>query len=219
MGRLLDRELVVLRQRVAIMGAAVGKAIEAATAALLAADGQAAEEIYRADKAINDQRFALEEEVVTVISTQQPVAGDVRLLVGILEISSELERMGDYAKDIARATIKQADHGLPSMGDEFSKMSQQAAAMLESAMQAFLATDAELATSVARQDDDVDQICVSLHRQLVQQAHTDNASLDTAMRLLPVVHNVERFADRTTNICERVVYIATGKLVEFEGEW
>ncbi len=216
MGKLLDRELRELKERVAAMARSVQQSLGAAVVALLDADVEAARVVCQNDDDINEERFALERDAVSVIATQQPVAGDVRLLVAILEIATELERMGDYAKDIARIGIRQADQGKPACLVGLAEMADQAASMLERASQAFLSDDAGLARSVAAEDDGIDRLCETLHRGLLEQAHQREQAIGEAIRLIPAVHNVERFADRITNICERIVYITTGELVEFD---
>ncbi len=216
MGKRLEQELIRLRQRVATMANSVQQALADSVAALRTADIDAANRVCEADVVINDQRFALESDIVTVIATQQPVAGDVRLLVGILEIATELERMGDYAKDIGRIAIRQHPHKLDNLPFDISEISGHAINMLERAITAFVDGNPELATTVAKDDDHVDNLCLSLHRKLVQDASSDGASLQDAMRLLPAIHNIERFADRVTNICERIVYIETSQQVEFD---
>ena len=214
MGKRLHQELQDLRSGVLAMAAMVEQSLQAAVATLLKADADAAEQVRQGDTAINDRRFALENETVNILVTQQPVATDLRLLVGVLEITSELERMGDYSKDIARVAIRQAEPGVPQvLGIE--EMARLATDMLSQAVTAFDQGDAELATKAAREDNTVNQQCAALHRQLVQDAHADPDALEEALRILPAIHNIERFADRVTNICERTVYIITAEQVEF----
>lgn len=215
---ILPRQLEKLKQRLVKMGHAVQQSLDAAVGVLLNADADAARVVCAGDKAINEERYSLESDVVGVIATQQPVAHDVRLLIGILEIATELERMADYAKDIARIAIRQAPHGTPGPPFGLVRMADHATAMLEQAMTSFLNGDAQLAKEIIRKDDAVDELCAELHRKLVERAHSDEAELDEAVRLLPAVHDVERFADRVTNICERIVYIETGEQIEFDDQ-
>ena len=215
MSKLLEQELNDLQQRVETMATAVRQAFDTATTALLEANADAGRVICEGDTAINEQRFALENDAVAVIATQQPVAGDVRLLAGILEIVIELERMGDYAKNIAQTACCQAERGAPARPDGISQMSKIAGEMLTNAIKSFADRDADLARSVADQDDEIDNLCWTLHRDMLQRAYTDQAEVEQAIRLLPVVHDIERFADRATNICERVVYIVSGEQVEY----
>ena len=215
MSKLLDQELAELKQRVVAMAHDVRQSMGAAIAALVDSDAEAAGIVREADRAINEQRFSLESDTVAVIATQQPVAGDARQLAGSLEIATELERMGDYAQDIARIAQFQSQRGSPNPPAGIVRMSNFAAQMLERAMQAFVDGDPELAAEVANEDDAVDELCWNLHRELVKNAYADESALEAVIRLLPAIHDVERFADRVTNICERVVYIATGEQVEF----
>ena len=218
MSRILKQELDDLQQRVATLAGLVQTALGSAVSTLIDADRDAAHFVCDEDQVINRLRFALESDVVTIIATQQPVAGDVRLLVGVLEIASELERMGDYAKDVARIAIEQSSHGAPELPDQVARMAEHACAMLEQATTAFLDGDAQLATEVARDDDAIDECCDIVHRGLIERVRSGETSIDDSLRLLPVVHNIERFADRVTNICERIVYVATGEQVEFDAD-
>lgn len=214
---ILPKELEKLKQRLVAMGHTVQQSLAAAVAVLLNVDIDAAKVVCDGDDAINEARYSLESDVVGLIATQQPVAHDVRMLIGILEIASELERMADYGKDIARIAIRQAPHGNPQPPFGLVRMTEHAISMLQKAMTAFSSGDEQLARKTVDEDDAVDALCAELHRKLLERAHSDEAELDQAVRLLAAVHNVERFADRVTNICERVVYIETGEQIEFGG--
>ena len=215
MSKLLNRELMELKARVVAMADSVRQALEASIAALLQADDGAARAVCAGDAAINEMRFSIENDTIGLIATQQPVAHDVRLLAGIFEIVTELERMGDYAKDIAEIAIRQVASGAPNPPNGLLQMAELAGGMLAQAIKAFSDGDAELAESIAREDDKVDALCWELHRIVLEHAYAGPSEIEEVIRFLPAVHDIERFADRATNICERVVYIETGNQVEY----
>ncbi len=216
MGKALSERLRELKHRIAVMAGEVHRALTMAIEAVATGDGGVARAVCSGDVAINEQRFALEKDTVSVLATQQPAAGDLRLAVGILEITTELERMGDYAKEIARGVMHTPPARVPNLPPEIFQTRDLSLVMLDKAMQAFAASDAELATQLAKQDEEIDQLCQTLRQIVLKQATAGEPEFDEAIRLLPLVHALERFADRVTNICERVVYIATGDYVEFD---
>ena len=217
MSKLLEKELSDLQKQVDSMALSVRQGLDASVAALFDTDVDMARVVCSGDLSINDQRFALENATIGVIAMHQPVARDVRLLAGIFEIAIELERMGDYAKSIAEVTIRHAGQGPLNPPDGLRQMASLACDMLEQAIRSLSDQDTELAKSVASDDTKVDVLCWQLHRELLQRAYADETELEVAVRFLTVVHDIERFADRATNICERVVYIVTGEQVEFSG--
>ena len=217
MSRLLNHQLQKLRQQIQELAESVQQSLRDAVQSLLDADAVAAQSVCDGDRAINARRYTLETDIVSMIATQQPMAGDLRLLIGVLEIATELERMGDYAKDIARIAIRQQPHGTPEAAEGTVPMMDCALSMAQRTVRAFCDSDAQLARQVVSDDDRIDEACQRLHRELLERARVDENVLEETVRLLPVVHNIERFADRVTNICERIVFIVTGEQVEFEG--
>lgn len=217
MSKILQQEMQRQHEQIARMSSDVRDALRSAVKSLLENDPALAQDVIEGDEKINALRFNLEHDIAGLIATQQPVAIDVRRLLSALEVASELERMGDYAKDIARNAAKQPACTNSELQSELSEMAAAATAMLDQAMTAFENNDAKAAHAVAAADDQVDAQCHQLHRKIVEQVRSDETFFDTALRLLPIVHNVERFADRVTNICERIVYVATGEQVEFDG--
>jgi phosphate transport system protein len=215
MSKMLDQELDRLRQRVLPMAQSVGESLSDALAALTDGDERAAREVGERDEAVNQERFALEAEAIALLARQQPMAGDLRFLIGLLQIVTELERMGDYTKDIAGIAARQAAEGPVEIAG-LRAMREVSQRMLDETLQAFIQNDPARATSIARLDDEVDKLCRDRHRWLLEQAHENPRALEQSLHLLQVVHDIERFADRITNICECIVYIATGEHVEFE---
>jgi phosphate transport system protein len=192
----------------------VEQAMLNAVEALKLRDVKAARIINKADDRINDKRYAIENRVLIVLATQQPMAHDLRLLAAILEVITEIERMGDYAKGIAKIAIRQADDETPFPIREISDMADMAVSMLHRALGAFVSEDVSLAYSIPHEDDQVDELYNFVTRKVIQNMIANPDTIDHTSLIMWVVHDIERFADRVTNICERTVFIATGELLE-----
>lgn len=212
----LTRQIHHLLDEVLLLGSMVEQAMLSAVDTLRLRDVKAAARIYESDQQINDKRFAIENAVLILIATQQPMAHDLRLLAAILEIITELERMGDYAKGIAKVTIrlKNADIAIPNR--DLERMASLAVGMLHRGLSAFVNEDPGEASAIPAEDDAVDDLYNQIYRALVESMIANPATIDHANLLMWVAHNLERMADRVTNICERTVFIATGDLLEFE---
>jgi phosphate transport system protein len=182
--------------------------------ALKKRDIEASHRIYNADSKINAKRFGIEEQVMVLIATQQPMAHDLRLLASILEVSAELERMGDYAKGIATINIRLGRASLIKPLIDIPRMASKASDMLHRALTAFINEDVETARAIPDEDDEVDGLYTQVYRELMTFVMADPKNIDGANFLLWTAHNLERFADRVTNICERTVFIATGEIKE-----
>jgi phosphate transport system protein len=148
------------------------------------------------------------------MATQQPMAGDLRRLVAAIEIASELERIADYAKGIAKITIRGAGQPLVKPLLDLSQMATHAIDMLGSSLEAFVAEDAAAAQALGEADDRVDALSTSIRAELLDLMQRDSATAEWAVDLLFVAHNLERIADRTTNIAERIIFMVSGKIVE-----
>jgi phosphate transport system protein len=180
-------------------------------------DVKAAEVVYRSDLEINAKRFALENDIISVIATTQPLmAGDLRRIASILEVVSELERMGDYAKGIARITMLMGSQPPVKPLVDIPRMAELAVSMLHRAVSAFINVDVEAARRIPLEDDQVDALYNQVYRELVAIMFSDPSTIDRANYLMWAAHNLERLADRVTNICERTIYVATGKLKELD---
>ncbi len=211
----LDRKISQLLDEVLILDSMVETATLEAIQALKQHDLEAARRIYRDDALINARRFELERECLITIATQQPImATDLRLLASILEVVGELERMGDYAKGIARICLRigHEPHIKPLI--DIPRMAEIAVDMLHRAVGAFVARDAELARQIPKDDDQVDALYNAVYRELVTIMIKNPDAVDQANLLTWVAHNLERMADRVTNICERTIYVVTGELEE-----
>jgi phosphate transport system protein len=218
----LDRAIDDLLSQVVGQGIMVEGALREAVDALCKQDVEQAKRIYLGDRQINKKHFEIEENVITLIATQQPMARDLRLLTAILEVTTELERMGDYAKGIARITVRIGQENLLSPSVHIPEMTEVCVDMLHQAIQAFAARDAEAARSIPDEDDRVDDFFNLIYKELMEQMIDDPAVANQANHLLWVAHNLERVADRVTNVCERIVFVVTGVMLEMDrtdDEW
>ena len=212
-----EQELKSLQDGVLSLGAMAEKAITQSVDALKSQDLDKAQALIENDKAINEKRFALENDVITLIATQQPMAGDLRILAEVLEIVTELERMADYAKGIANIALMIGKEPLFKPLEDIPEMAAKAGNMLHRALQAFAKRDVDLARAIPREDTEVDALYDKLYKELVAMIQKDPKCIDQATRLTWVAHNLERVADRVSNICERVVFSVTGKIEELAG--
>jgi phosphate transport system protein len=207
-------EIKQVKDDVLMLGSMVEQSIIGSVEALKKRDLKAAQQILEGDRAINKKRFAIETELMILIATQQPMAHDLRLLASTLEIISELERMGDYAKGIANINIRMGDEELLKPLIDIPRMAEKGVDMLHRSLTAFVNEDIETARNIPVEDDIVDALYNQVYRELMTFIIADPKTIERANWLLWVAHNLERFADRVTNICERTVFIVTGELTE-----
>jgi phosphate transport system protein len=206
-----DRELLTIREQVVDMSGLVRRALSDSIRVLKSRNLAAAAELVEADEEINRMRYDIEEGCLTMIATQQPVAGDLRSIFSILEIATELERLGDYAKGIARISIAIGEKPLIKPLVDLPVMAQKACAMLEEAMGAFVSGSVELAEQVASRDVEIDQFNSQIQRELLTFIMEDPRNIAGALQLTWVAHNLERTGDRIVNICERIIFTVTGE--------
>jgi phosphate transport system protein len=211
---LFQRELLQLQDDVLILGSMTEKAILDAMEALRDGDQQWSRKLIEDDKRINAKRFAIEEQCIFVIGSQQPMASDLRTLVSTLFIVTDLERMADHAEGIARINLLLAGEPLPRRLGYIPAMSDRAVAMLRDSLRAYLEKDIELARQVCVADDEVDRLYDSVHDEAIRAMVADPSTIDRNTYLMWCSHNLERIADRCTNICERVIYMVTGQMEE-----
>jgi phosphate transport system protein len=180
-------------------------------------DLAAARRIYESDIKINEKRYSIESGCITLIATQQPMARDVRFLAAILEIITELERIGDYAKGICKITqVISKEEIDPVLINELQQMANFGLDMLRRALDAFVAGDATVAREIPMEDVKVDQLYNQVYHKLMKQMTVDITTIDRANHIMWAAHNLERMADRVTNICERIIYVATGEMKELD---
>lgn len=213
---LLTRQIKQLHDEVLLLGSMVEQATYNAINTLKTRDVKAARSVFDDDMSINEKRYAIENAVLITIATQQPMAHDLRTLAAILEIITELERMGDYAKGIAKVTMRLGDVELPIPNREIAQMAELGIGMLHRALSAFVNEDAKVASKIPAEDDAVDALYNEIYSMLVSEMIADPRLIESINLLLWVVHNLERLADRVTNICERTVFISTGELMDMD---
>lgn len=216
MRKTFEAEITQLRDDLQILGNMVEQAILDSVDALKKRDLEKSRLIYDTDSKINAKRYAIEEQVMIVIATQQPMAHDLRLLASILEVAGELERMGDYAKGIATVNIRMGDQALLKPLIDIPRMAEKAADMLHRSLIAFINEDIVSARTIPPEDDEVDGLYDQVYHELMLYVIQDPKVIERANWLLWVAHNLERVADRVTNICERTIFIVTGELKELE---
>ncbi|MBI5825862.1 MAG: phosphate signaling complex protein PhoU [Chloroflexi bacterium] len=211
-----ESEIQQVKDEVILLGSMVEHAILGSVESLKKRDITASEKIIAEDKEINRKRFAIENQLMILIATQQPMAHDLRLLASTMEIISELERMGDYAKGIANINIRMGEEALLKPLIDIPRMAQIGASMLHRSLSAFINEDVEVAKAIPVEDDEVDALYNQIYRELMLIIIQDPKSIERANWLLWVAHNLERVADRVTNICERTIFIATGSFDEIK---
>jgi phosphate transport system protein len=211
-----ESELQQVKDDVLVLGSMVEQAILNSVEAMKKRDIKASQKILEQDREINQKRFEIEKNLMILIATQQPMAHDLRLLASSMEIISELERMGDYAKGIANIHIRMGDEPLLKPLIDIPRMAQKDVDMLHRSLTAFVNEDVEAAKSIPIEDDEVDALYNQIYRELMTFVIQDPKTIERANWLLWVAHNLERVADRVTNICERTIFIATGEMTEIK---
>jgi phosphate transport system protein len=212
-----NRSLREVQDSLLAMGSMVDKAIERAIQALRTRDMALAHQIIEDDRLINQQRFEIEERCLILIATQAPMASDLRTLAAALSIITDLERMADHAAGIAKITLMIGDEPTLKPLIDVPRMAEIAREMLRAALDAYVNRDMAAAEQVALRDDEVDELYNQVYRELLTFMMADPGTINRATRLLWVAHNLERIADRVTNICERVIFLVTGRLIEIPG--
>lgn len=213
----LDNKIQSMLDQIIEIESMVETSTLGAIEALKRQDLEAARRIYRNDAFINAKRFELENFLMITIATQQPLmAGDLRLVASILEVVAELERMGDYAKGIANICMMIGREPLIKPLIDLPRMAEISVSMLRRSVNAFIVQDASQARLIPLEDDRVDQLYDQIYRELVTIMISDPSTIDQANNLMWAAHNLERMADRVTNICERTIYVSTGEMKEID---
>ncbi len=213
-----EKELRRLQDDMLAMAQTVDTALLESVEILKRRDVDASRELIARDRLINQKRFQIESQCLVVVATQQPMASDLRYLAAILFIVNELERMGDYAKGIAKINLMIGPGPLLKPLIDVPRMAEKATSMLDRALDAFVRRDVELARSIPPEDDEVDALFDQVNRELLTLIMQDPHVIKQANYLMWVAHNLERTADRVTNLCERVIFTVTGELEELEDD-
>ncbi len=211
-----QRQIASLQDGVLEMGSMVERAVDRAMQALMDRDVVLAREVISDDREINAIGFHLQNACISLLAQQAPMAGDLRMIVSVTAIMSDLERMGDHAEGIARIVVTMQDEPLVKPLIDMPIMATRANDMLRSAVHAFIEQDVEAAYRVGAADDEVDRLYDQIYADLIQVMISDPTTIEPSTHLLWVAHNLERIADRATNIAERTVYSATGMLPQMD---
>ncbi|TAK27909.1 MAG: phosphate signaling complex protein PhoU [Chloroflexota bacterium] len=210
----LDRHMQELQDEVLALGSMVDKAIDRAVNALKRRDTDEARHVIEDDLKTNRKRLEIEEKALELIATQQPMAGDLRFVATVLSAVTDLERMGDHAEGIAKIVLMLGDEPPIKKLIDIPRMADKARDMLRRTLEALVARDAEAAKQIADEDDELDALQDQIYRELLTIMLSKPETIQRATYLLWVAHNLERIGDRVTNICERIVFLVTGKMEE-----
>jgi phosphate transport system protein len=211
-----ETEIQELKDQLLTLSSVVEQQILNAVSALMNRNVEESKKIKQNDNKVNKIRFAIEERVLVSIATQQPLAHDLRLLASILEIAGELERIGDYAKGIATINLRMGGEALLKPYTKIPPMAEKAVEMLHRSLTAFVNEDVEEAKRLPGEDDVVDKYYEEIYTDLMHIIIQDPTTMEKTNWLIWTAHNLERMADRVTNICERTLFTATGVLREIE---
>ena len=206
-----ERNLKGVEDDVVQLSNMVEKAIFKSIEALKERDISASQKVVDDDDVIDEKQQAIEDRCIDLIALEAPMAGDLRVLIAAMMVANELERMGDYAEGIAKISLSMGN--LPPLKPliDIPRMADKSVDMLRRSTQAFVNRDVESATAVILDDDEVDDIYEQVYRELLTYMTADPSTVQRATYLLWVAHDLERVADRTTNIAERVIYLVTGE--------
>ena len=216
--QMFDRELQKMQDRMLALGSEVEENLLASVRVLQERDHAGARRLIAGDEHINQEQMKIETESLVLIATQQPLASDLRFIASVISIATELERINDYAKGIAKINLMIGDEPLLPPVVDLPPMAEKAANMLRRALQAFIQKDIHLAYAIHEEDDQVDHLYNKVYKDLIALITADVEAMDQATHLLWAAHNLERTADRVSNICERVVFTATGEIIEMPEE-
>jgi phosphate transport system protein len=211
-----SQEMQEVKDDVLLLSSMVEQAVLNSAEALRDHDLEYAREIFSNDILINRKRFEIELSIMVLIATQQPIAHDLRLLAASLDICTELERMGDYAKGIANINLRSEGLSLPHILRDVYSMAEKAVDMLHRAMTTFADEDVQTAKAIIREDDLIDECYARLYYEAIQSVLGDSTNIERANYVIWAAHNLERLGDRVTNVCERVIYIVTGERPELD---
>jgi len=208
------KKLREIQDEVLVMGSMAEKALMSSVKALKERDIELAQRVVTDDLKINRRRFEIEEKCIQLIATQQPMASDLRTIISALNIVSEVERIGDHAEGTAKIVLMIGDEPPLKPLIDIPRMMEKTVDMLHRSLDTFVKGDADTARKIVTEDDEVDNLYDQVFRELFTFMAEDPKTITRATRLIWVAHNLERSADRVTNICERVVYMVTGKMEE-----
>ncbi len=208
-----EHDIADLQRRLLALGEMVDRAIVNAVWALMHRDIGGARRVIANDTAIDEQRYEIEEQALRLIARQQPLAGDLRAISSWMGLASELERIGDYSEGIAKITIRGANEPLLKPLIDVPRMAELAQRMLRESVDAFVNRDIVAARKLVAEEAEVDELTTQVQNELLSYMLRDPRNIERALHLIFVAHNLERVADRTTNIAERLIFLVTGEIV------
>jgi phosphate transport system protein len=207
-----EKHIKKLNEDVVAMSEMVASATSRSVKALENRDVKEAEQIVKDDLLVNEKRWQIEEDCISLIALQQPVASDLREIIAVLNVITDLERMGDYAEGIAKIVVMLGGEPLIKSLVFTPKMAEKTVDMLRRSMQAFVKRDVKAAKAICNEDDEVDKLYDQAYHDLLMRMIKDPGTISKATPLIWAAHNLERSADRVTNICERTVFLVTGTM-------
>ncbi len=211
-----SQEIQEIKDDVLLLSSMVEEAVMNSAEALKNNDLEQARQVFLGDTSINRKRFEMETSIMILIATHQPIAHDLRLLAASLNICTELERMADYAKGIAKINLRSGGLSLPRILRDVYSMAEKAVDMLHRAMTAFASEDVQAAKAIIQEDDIIDEYYSKLYEQAIHSVLRDPVNIERANYVIWTAHNLERLGDRVTNICEKVAYIVTSEQLELD---
>ena len=212
----MDNLINQLKDDVVILESMVREAVLDGVKSLMSKDKKLGKQVTKNDRLINEKRFQIENECLITIATQQPMASDLRVLASILEIVTELERIGDYAKGLSKISRKIKEQEIIPVMENLNEMTEIAVDMMQRSVKAFVEGDVETARAIPKLDDKVDKAFNKIYKGLVEYMSENPETIEYSNHLQWAAHNIERMADRVSNICERTLFIETGSIYEIE---
>lgn len=214
-----DRELKKLQDEILRLGSEVEEHLIEVVDILNQRDIRRAQQMIQSDEWVNELRIKIVMDALALIATQQPTAGDMRLIAAVLEIAGELERIHDYIKGIGKITIMiDEEPVIAPLTKTLPQIAEKARHMLRRALAAFTKHDTALAREIPHTDDEVDELYNRAYREIINYVTENPKAIVHAQRLEWAAHNLERSADRVINICEWIVYMTTGEFKELDTE-
>lgn len=211
----LREQLDGINETVVQMGSRVVESIEQAFEAFANKDFHLAEEVLKGDLEINQLEEEIEDMCVKLTATQSPVASDLRKMITVLKVVTDLERIGDYSCNIAEVVLEMGSGGHPPFIPKLSEMEAAVKGMLNDGMKAYFQKDIEMAKATALRDEEVDQLYDEIYRELLLSIKEDQADQDRIIGHILIGRYLERIADHATNICERLIFMQTGERMKF----
>lgn len=207
-----EKNLQQVQDDIVKLSSMVEKSISKSVDALKTRDLDLSKQVIEEDDAIDRYQESIEELCIEMIALEAPMAVDLRVIITALMVANELERMGDYAEGIAKLSLAMGDSPPLKPLIDIPRMMERAIHMLRHSIESFINRDADLAKTVIDSDDEIDDLYEQIYRELLTYMMADPSTIERATYLLWVSHDLERVADRTTNIAERVIYLVTGEL-------